>query len=68
MAERRCAVSFMLSVTYAEFHLFWVSIILSDTYKPFMMSVVMLDVIMVSVVKLNIIMLSVLKKKTSYII
>ncbi len=45
----------MLSVTYDKYHIFMLSV----AYKPFMLSVVMLNVIMLSVVMLNVIMLSV---------
>ncbi len=40
-----CWVSLMLSITYAECHLCWVSLFLSVNYKPFMLSVVMLNVV-----------------------
>jgi len=45
-----CWVSFMLSVIYAECHLCYASFMLSVTYQPFMLSVIMPNVIMLSVV------------------
>ncbi len=40
----------MPSVTYAECHLCWMSLMLSVTYEPFMLSGIMLNVVMLSVV------------------
>jgi hypothetical protein len=50
----------MLSVTYAECHLCAMSFMLSITYKPFIMSVIMLSDIMLNVIMLNVIMLNVI--------
>jgi hypothetical protein len=50
----------MLRFTYAECHLCRVSLMLSVTYRPFVLSVVMLSVVMQSVVKLSVIMLRVI--------
>jgi hypothetical protein len=44
-----CWVSHMLSVSYAECHLCWVSLILTVTFKHFMLNVVMLSSVMLSV-------------------
>jgi hypothetical protein len=49
----------MLSVLYAQCHLCLVSLKLSVTYKPLILSVIMANVIMLSVVMANVIMLSV---------
>jgi hypothetical protein len=49
----------MAEYCYAECHLRLVSLMLSSSNKPFMLSVVMLSVIMLSVVILSVIMLSV---------
>ncbi len=51
--------SIIVEDCYAECHLYSASILVSVTYKPFKLSVVMLSVVMLSVVMLSVVMLSV---------
>jgi hypothetical protein len=44
------ALSIIAKRCYAECHLFCVSLLLSVTLKPFMLSVIMMNVVMLSVV------------------
>jgi hypothetical protein len=50
----------MLTVTYAECSLFWMSRMFSVTYKHLILSIVMLCVIMLSVIMLSVVLLSVI--------
>jgi hypothetical protein len=45
----------MLSVIYAQCHLCSVPFMLSVTYKPFMLSAIMLNVVLLSAIMLNVI-------------
>ncbi len=48
---------------YAVYQLCWLSLLLSVTYKPFMLCVIMLNVVMLNVVMLNVVMPSVVVPK-----
>jgi hypothetical protein len=50
----------MLSVIYAECHLCRVSFMVSVTYKPHLLSVVMLNVVMLTVIMLTTVKLNVM--------
>ncbi len=51
---------FVSIIIYAECHYFCLlSLMLSATYKPFMLSVIMLSVVMLRVVMLSVVMLNV---------
>jgi hypothetical protein len=53
------ALSIMAEHCYAECHLWRLSLMLSVTNKPLMLSFIMLSVIMLSVIMLNVVALSV---------
>jgi hypothetical protein len=52
VAEHCYALSFMLSVTFKPFML--IVVVLSVTFKPFLLIVVMLNVVMLSVAQVNV--------------
>ncbi len=66
MKLRIMTLSIKAEDCYAECHLCLVSLMLSVTYKPFVVSAVMLDVIMVSVVLLNVVRPDLTNKKVLY--
>ncbi len=45
---------------YAECHLCMISLMLSVTYKPFVLSVILLSIVMQNVIMLSVVLLSVL--------
>ncbi len=55
----------MVGYCYAECHLCYVSIMLSVTNKPIMLSVILLPVVMLSVIMLNVVKMSVVAPLTT---